>query len=114
MGEEISLDFKALFRIIWKEKWWIILITALMTGLGIIYALRAREEFEARGRILPEVQTKGSGGLSQFAGIASLAGVDLSSMGWGKCRCCSSGPIPGCDQYHPFLPGTVQNTGVHT
>lgn len=84
MGEEISLDFKALFRIIWKEKWWIILITALMTGLGIIYALRAREEFEARGRILPEVQTKGSGGLSQFAGIASLAGVDLSSMGGGS------------------------------
>lgn len=81
MEEEINIDFKALFRVIWKEKWWVILITGIVTAAGITYSLLAREEFEAKGKILPEIQGKGSGGLSQFAGLASLAGVDLSSMG---------------------------------
>lgn len=80
MGEEVRIDFKELFRILWKEKWWIILISTLVTGLGIAYAFLIREEFETQGKILPEIQGKG-GGLGQFAGLASLAGVDLSSIG---------------------------------
>lgn len=80
MEEEISVDFKVLFRILWIEKWRIVLITAIVTALGITYALLAREEFETHGKILPEIQGKGGSGLSQFAGLASLAGVDLSSM----------------------------------
>lgn len=57
------------------------MITLVVTTLGIIYALLAREEFKAQGRILPEIQGKGGSGLSQFAGLASLAGVDLNSVG---------------------------------
>lgn len=81
MEENISIDFKALFRLIWKEKWWIILVTTVVTALGIAYALLAQEEFTTKGKILPEIQGKGAGGLSQFAGLASLAGVDLNSLG---------------------------------
>lgn len=81
MGEDISIDFKVLFRIIWQGKWWIFLITILVTGFGIAYALLAREEFKTHGKILPEIQGKAAGNFSQFAGIASLAGVDLSSLG---------------------------------
>ncbi|WP_367914024.1 Wzz/FepE/Etk N-terminal domain-containing protein [Leadbetterella sp. DM7] len=81
MEEEIRIDFRALFKIIWKEKWWIMLITTVVTALGVTYALLAREEFETQGKILPELQGKGAGNLSQFAGLASLAGIDLSSMG---------------------------------
>lgn len=83
MEEEISIDFKAFLRLIWKEKWWLFLITASLVVLGVVYAVTAREEFDAQGRILPEIQGKGGGGLSQFAGLASLAGVDLSSMSTG-------------------------------
>ena len=84
MEEEISIDFKALFRIIWKEKWWIILITTFVTAVGISYAFWVREEFETQGKILPELQGKGAGNLSQFAGLASLAGIDLGSMSGGS------------------------------
>jgi uncharacterized protein involved in exopolysaccharide biosynthesis len=81
MEEEISIDFKALFRLIWKEKWWILRIILLFGILGAGYAFMAREEFVSEGKILPEIQGKGSGSLGQFSGLAALAGVDLSSMG---------------------------------
>lgn len=78
----ISIDFSAFFKIIWKEKVWVVLITLLFALGGIYYALTAREEFVSTGKILPEYQSK-AGGLSQFAGLASLAGVDLSSAAGG-------------------------------
>ena len=78
----ISIDFSAFFKIIWKEKVWVVLITLLFALGGVYYALTAREEFVSTGKILPEYQSK-AGGLSQFAGLASLAGVDLSSAAGG-------------------------------
>lgn len=81
MREENSIDIKAFFRILWEEKWWVIVITTIVTGLGIIYALKAREEFKSEGKILPEIQGRGGRGLGPFGGLASLAGVDLSSIG---------------------------------
>lgn len=78
----VSIDFNAFFKIVWKEKIWVALITLLFAIGGIYYALTAREEFVSTGKILPEYQSK-AGGLSQFAGLASLAGVDLSSAAGG-------------------------------
>ena len=78
----ISIDFSAFFKIIWKEKIWIVLITLLFAIGGIYYALTAREEFVSTGKILPEYQSK-AGGLGQFAGLASLAGIDVSSAAGG-------------------------------
>jgi uncharacterized protein involved in exopolysaccharide biosynthesis len=78
----VSIDFGAFFKILWKEKLLLIIITIVFTVLGIFYALTAREEFISTGKILPEFQSK-SGGLGQFAGLASLAGVDLGSAASG-------------------------------
>ena len=93
----ISIDFSAFFKIIWKEKIWVVLITLLFAIGGVVYALLAREEFSTEGTILPEFQSK-TGGLSQFAGLASLAGVDLSSM---------SGGLGGVEAVRPDLYPTV-------
>lgn len=79
----ISIDFGAFFKIIWKEKVWIIIITMLFAALGLVYAFTAREEFISSGKILPEFQSK-SGGLGQFAGLASLAGVDIGGATGGS------------------------------
>jgi uncharacterized protein involved in exopolysaccharide biosynthesis len=78
----ISIDFGAFFKILWKEKVWVGLITTLFAISGLIYAFTAREEFVSTGKILPEYQSK-AGGLGQFAGLASLAGVDLGSAASG-------------------------------
>lgn len=79
----LTINFKALFQILWKEKFKIILITLLVGGLGGIYAFTAREEFVSEGKILPEVQSK-TGGLGQFSGLAALAGVDISGVTGGN------------------------------
>lgn len=79
MEEEVlTINFKELFKVLWKEKWWIIGITGLFMAMGIAYILLAKKEYVSTGKILPEIQTKG-GNLSQFSGLAALAGVDLNS-----------------------------------
>ena len=100
MGREISIDLGALFRVLWKEKWRIILITTVVTALGVAYAFIIREEFVTEGKILPELQGKASG-LSQFSGLASLAGIDLNSIASG----------PGIDAVRPDLyPDVIAST----
>lgn len=78
----VSIDFSAFFKIIWKEKIWIILIVLLSTGLGVIRALTLKEEFVSSGKILPEYQSK-TGGLGQLSGLASLAGIDVGGVAAG-------------------------------
>jgi uncharacterized protein involved in exopolysaccharide biosynthesis len=78
----VSIDFSAFLKIIWKEKVWVILITLVFALGGVYSALTAREEFVSTGKILPEYQSK-AGGIGQFAGLASLAGIDVSSAAGG-------------------------------
>jgi uncharacterized protein involved in exopolysaccharide biosynthesis len=80
--EFISINFKAFWTILKKEKWLIIGLTTLVTILGGFYAFSLKEEFVSEGKILPEVASKG-GSMGQFAGLAALAGVDLGSASAG-------------------------------
>lgn len=83
MQEEfVTINFRVLFGVLWKEKWWIILFPVIAGLVGLFYAFSVREEFVSHGKILPEIQGK-SGGLAQFSGIAALAGVDLGSAAAG-------------------------------
>lgn len=77
----LSINFREFFRILWKERFWIIGITLLFGILGGLYAYNAREEFVSSGKILPEISGKGGGGLSQFSGLAAIAGIDLAAVG---------------------------------
>jgi uncharacterized protein involved in exopolysaccharide biosynthesis len=81
-NDGLNINFNALRSIILKEKWIIISITFLFTLLGIVFAFQLKEEFRSEGKILPEMQVK-SGSLGQFAGLAALAGVDISSASGG-------------------------------
>jgi uncharacterized protein involved in exopolysaccharide biosynthesis len=74
----ITIDFKAFFKVLWKEKWLIIGITVLFTFGGAWYAFNAREEFVSEGKILPEVS--GSGG-SSLGGLANLVGIGGFELG---------------------------------
>jgi uncharacterized protein involved in exopolysaccharide biosynthesis len=74
----ITIDFKALFKILWKERLWILLVSSVFTLGGIWYAFTALEEFVSEGKLLPEVNTGSSGKLNGLAGLAALGGFDLS------------------------------------
>ena len=74
----ITIDFKAFFKVLWKEKWLILIITTLFTAAGAYYAFNAREEFISEGKILPEMSS-GSG--STLGGLASLVGMGGFELG---------------------------------
>lgn len=97
MEEILIVDFKALWRVMWKEKWWICFIIFLSVAISIIYALTASEEFEAQGKILPEVQSS-PGGLGRFAGLMGLG----------------TGTDPGIDAIRPDLyPSVINSTSFY-
>jgi uncharacterized protein involved in exopolysaccharide biosynthesis len=83
MDKDLKVNLLEAIRVVYKERILIFSIVFVFMLFGIAYAFLGRKEFLSSGRILPELQTKMGGNLSQFAGLASLAGVDLSSMGAG-------------------------------
>ena len=87
--DEISVK-EFIFRL--KEWWdyfssksWIILIAGIFGAiLGLVYSLSNRQTYTAEVTfVLEEGEGVGVGGFSQYAGIASMAGVDLGGGGGG-------------------------------
>lgn len=74
----VTIDFKALIRVLWKEKWLILGITSLFLIGGAWYAFTTREEFVSEGKILPEVS---GGGGSSLGGLANLVGIGGFELG---------------------------------
>ncbi|RFS17245.1 Wzz/FepE/Etk N-terminal domain-containing protein [Emticicia sp. C21] len=77
--EYTKINLQALFKLFWKEKTIIIIITSIVLLLGTFYAFTVQEQFESEGRILPELQAKATK-FGNLAGLADLAGVDLANL----------------------------------
>ncbi len=72
--DEISLvDLAA---VLWRRKVLIIGITVLAAVLSVLYALSQPNKYSAQAVIMPIAQDKSSS-LSQYAGLAAMAGVSL-------------------------------------
>jgi uncharacterized protein involved in exopolysaccharide biosynthesis len=79
-GED-EIDLLELIRTLlqgWKT---IVCITIICTGLAVAYALNAPDVFKAEALLAPaqEEQSGGSSALSQFGGIAAMAGISIPS-----------------------------------
>jgi uncharacterized protein involved in exopolysaccharide biosynthesis len=82
MDDEI--DLLELWNILWKDKWIIILITAVFTVGSVVYALSLPDIYRADVLLSPANEDNsasggGGGGLAGIGGLASLAGVNLRS-----------------------------------
>ncbi len=78
-----EIDLIELFKVFWKHKLIILLITAVFTVGSIVYALRLPNIYTADVMLAP-VSSDGSsiaGGLGALGGIASLAGISTTSGG---------------------------------
>jgi uncharacterized protein involved in exopolysaccharide biosynthesis len=76
-----ELDFTALLRILWSEKFLVLLITVACGLLAVVLALTATPIFRAQ-TVVTEVRNGAMGGAasslaSQLGGLASLAGINL-------------------------------------
>ena len=77
-----EIDLRELFRVLWAGKWLIVGITFAVTLIAIIVSLMLPNIYRAEALLAPNDQDR-AGGLSalaaQYGGLASLAGIDLSS-----------------------------------
>ena len=72
-SDEIS--FIDLVATIWRQKWLVIVVTVLAAVLSVAYALMQPNQYTATSTVLP---ISGSSSLlSQYAGLAAMAGVSL-------------------------------------
>src|SRR5258707_3500153 len=67
-----------------KSKWLTILIVGIFGGLvGLAYSILNKTNYIAVCTFVLDEGSKG-GGLSQYAGLASIVGVDISGLGGGN------------------------------
>ena len=77
---EDEIDLKELVGVLWKSKFLIISLTALISISSIIISLMMTNYYTSESVLIARDQ-QDSSSLSDFSGVASLVGVDLSGEG---------------------------------
>ena len=77
---EDEIDLKEIFNVLWEGKIFIILITSIIAIGSVVYSLKLTDYYLSES-VLVARESQDTGGLSQYAGLASLAGVSLGSAG---------------------------------
>jgi uncharacterized protein involved in exopolysaccharide biosynthesis len=76
---EKEIDLKEYIRVILKRRLTIILSVVIFTGLAFLLSVTQKPTYEAKTTLL--LRSSGFSASSQFAGLAGLAGINLSGSG---------------------------------
>jgi LPS O-antigen subunit length determinant protein (WzzB/FepE family) len=74
---ENEMSLVDLWRAIWAGRWFIVVVSAGFTLVGVAYAFLAQEWYRSVVVLAPVGQKSVAGGLSSLGGIAALAGIRL-------------------------------------
>ena len=84
LGSGDGIDVREILRILWKNKIWIVGATGAAAILSVVLALSMPNIYQSTALLAPK-SGGGTAGLSrlasQYGGLASLAGVNLSAIG---------------------------------
>ena len=74
-----EIDLRELFFVLIQGKWMIAFMTAFFSIVGIIYSLSLPNIYESKALLAPVDESSSliSGALSQYSGLAGLAGINL-------------------------------------
>ena len=75
--EEEGIDIMALLKGLWDGRKTIIIVTAVFMVLGLVAALTMKRTYNVSTVMVPQMNSRSNSSLSS---LASLAGIDLSSM----------------------------------
>lgn len=77
-----EIDLRELFYVLLDGKWIIVSIIAFVSTIGVIFSLLLPDIYESKAKLV-SVNLSGSsgGGLGGYSGLASLAGVNLPTIG---------------------------------
>lgn len=78
-AEPDEIDLMALFQVVWKQRWLVVIVTSVFLVGGVIAALVWPKTYEATATVFPISSSSGSSALSEYSGLASLAGISLPS-----------------------------------
>ena len=77
-----EIDLRELFYALWKGKWIIVSLTAVVSIIGVIYSLSLPNIYQSNTKLVPVNSSKGTfGALRSYNSIAGLAGINLPSGG---------------------------------
>lgn len=82
MAADDEIDLRELFAALWQGKWLIIAVTFVFAVAGVGYSLYLPNTYKSEALLAPANEKSGGGLASmagQLGGLASLAGVNLSS-----------------------------------
>lgn len=81
-----EIDIHQLISVLWKGKWFILLVTLVFAILSVVVTLRMPNQYKATAILVP-ASTSSVSSLSrlagQFGGLAALAGINLGAAGDG-------------------------------
>ena len=78
LNHDEEIDLGKLVNVIWDKKFYILAITSIFAIISIVYALQLPNIYRSTAELLPVESGSGTGGmLGQYAGMASLAGIEL-------------------------------------
>lgn len=81
--QEDEIDLLALAKTVWNQRKRIISIVSFFIAIGLVIALLSPKEFTASSTFVPQTADSNKSGGS-LGGLASLAGINLGSMGGGS------------------------------
>jgi uncharacterized protein involved in exopolysaccharide biosynthesis len=85
---EDEIDLRELFSALWASRILLVIVSLAFTVTSVIYALVTPNQYQATALLAPAQQNSGglSSALSQFGGLASLAGIDIGGNQDGDTR----------------------------
>ena len=78
---DAEIDFRELIAVLWLNKKFILIFTILTTSLIALYSLSLNNIYSAQTLMAPTASSKSSNLLSQYSGLASMAGIQLPQNG---------------------------------
>ena len=72
-----KIDLRELFNVLWVNKLFLVTLTSLFALISIIYSLTLTNIYTAETTLAPSASSDMSSNLSQYAGLASMAGISL-------------------------------------
>ncbi len=74
-----GIDLRELFNALWKDKKSIIIITLISAILSVVYSLQLVNQYKSESILMVRSDSESSNLLSQYGGLASMAGINLPS-----------------------------------
>ena len=79
-----EIDLRELLQVLWEGKIIIILITAIAAISSVVYSLQLTDHYQSESIMAVRNNAQNQGTFSQYSGVASMIGINLSASGDNK------------------------------